>query len=461
MKKFAIIDVETTGGSPGQSKITEIAIYIHDGEKIIDEFASLVNPEMEIPKFVMHLTGISQEMVATAPKFHEIAKKVVEITADCVFVAHNVNFDYSMIRHEFKSLGYDYRRPQLCTVRTSRQLLPGHESYSLGKLARALSIQVDGRHRAGGDALATAKIFSLLYANANHDLSAYIHEEININHIHPKLSLDTFDLLPEKVGLYFFYDETNQLIYVGRSKNIKKRVEQHFRVTSAKKGAEMRKEIARIEVELTGSELIASLIEASLIKDKNPKYNPRSSKKKFSYGLYSYFDQRGYLNLCLDKLKNKQNQPLAKFISSVEAEKTLHVITDKFTLCQKLNGLYPSKSSCFRRQTKECLGACVGEENETQYNERVHKALNQLSFNEPDFFIVDKGRNRTEKSIILIENNTYVGYAFLHFTELKRTAKHWKTLIDRQVENEELTYLVQQYVGKTDELKIRSLKMNI
>jgi DNA polymerase-3 subunit epsilon len=139
---YSVIDVETTGGSPKSSKITEIAIYRHDGKQVLDEFVTLVNPEIPIPQFVSNLTGISDKMVANAPKFYEIAKKVVEFTEGTIFVAHNVGFDYGMIRSEFRRLGYDFRLPHLCTVRSSRQIIPGQDSYSLGKLTRSLGIDV-------------------------------------------------------------------------------------------------------------------------------------------------------------------------------------------------------------------------------------------------------------------------------------------------------------------------------
>ena len=160
---FVIVDVETTGGNPKQSKITEIAMYKYDGNQIIDEFISLINPEQHIPEFIVRLTGITDQMVANAPKFYEVAKDILAFCEGCVFVAHNVGFDYGMLRSEFLSLGFDFRFPHLCTVRASRYVIPGHASYSLGKLSNDLGIQIDGRHRAGGDALATTKLFHLIY----------------------------------------------------------------------------------------------------------------------------------------------------------------------------------------------------------------------------------------------------------------------------------------------------------
>ena len=161
---YAIIDIETTGHSRNDGKITEIAIFVHNGFEITDSFTSLINPECYIPGFITNLTGIDNEMVRNAPKFYEIARKIVEMTDDKIFVAHNVSFDYRFIQEEFKQLGYDYQRKTMCTVRMSRKYLPGHRSYSLGKLCSELNISINGRHRAAGDALATVKLFELIMA---------------------------------------------------------------------------------------------------------------------------------------------------------------------------------------------------------------------------------------------------------------------------------------------------------
>jgi DNA polymerase-3 subunit epsilon len=161
---YAIIDIETTGQSPGKGKITEIAIFVHDGFRVVDSFTSLINPECYIPGFITELTGIDNDMVRNAPKFYEVARKVVELTHDKIFVAHNVMFDYRFIQEEFKRLGYDYQRKTMCTVRLGRKFLPGHRSYSLGKICDDLGIRIEGRHRAAGDAYATVKLFELILA---------------------------------------------------------------------------------------------------------------------------------------------------------------------------------------------------------------------------------------------------------------------------------------------------------
>lgn len=159
---FTIIDIETTGSVFKYGKITEIAIFQHNGQKITDSFSTLINPEIDIPQFITRLTGISNEMVKDAPKFYEVAKQIIELTEGRTFIAHNVNFDYSFIKEEYKRLGYIFNRKKLCTVQLSRKLLPGHSSYSLGKLCSDLGVIISDRHRAEGDALATVKLFEIL-----------------------------------------------------------------------------------------------------------------------------------------------------------------------------------------------------------------------------------------------------------------------------------------------------------
>lgn len=177
---FSIVDIETTGQSAQNGKITEIAIYVHNGTQVVDSFVSLINPECHIPYFITKLTGIDNHMVADAPKFYQVAKKVVELTQGTTFVAHNASFDYRFVQQEYRRLGYEYKRKTMCTVKLSRKYLPGYSSYSLGKLCDDLQIRIDGRHRAGGDALATVKLFEII-------LNKHIHPAVNGQIIQPKL----------------------------------------------------------------------------------------------------------------------------------------------------------------------------------------------------------------------------------------------------------------------------------
>ncbi|OFZ42934.1 MAG: hypothetical protein A3D92_06650, partial [Bacteroidetes bacterium RIFCSPHIGHO2_02_FULL_44_7] len=393
------------------------------------------NPEISIPPFIVNLTGISDLMVRSAPKFYEIAKSIVEFTEDCVFVAHNVGFDYSIIRAEFKSLGFDYRRPHLCTVRSSRYVIPGMESYSLGKLTRSLGIALNGRHRAGGDALATAHLFSLLLEKDVNKLQSFIQQEVNPKRLHPNLNVDALEEIPNKTGVYKFYNEFNQLIYIGKSIQIKKRVEQHLRNGDSKKGLQMQKEISRIDYELTGSELIALLRESELIKHHQPIYNRSLRRNSFPYGLYDYTDENGYIRFFIGQVSKTNAVPLTNFNTKREGTAYLERLVDENSLCQKLCDLYKSSSTCFQYTIKQCKGACIQEEVPKDYNARCQKIVDDLSLNNASFFIVDKGREKSEKSLILVQNGSLcgMGYAPFHFNRLE--PEEWEKFIREIQEN--------------------------
>ena len=225
---YAIIDIENNGGV----KITEISIFIYNGKEVVNEFTTLVNPECNIPLRITNLTGIDNFMVREAPKFYEIAKKVFEITEDCIFVAHNVNFDYGIIGKEFNELGLTYKRKKLCTVRLSRKLLPNKKSYSLGTLCISENITITDRHRARGDAKATVILFEkLLKLDALHAdkiIASFLNPRSREATLPPLLPKDTFDNLSQKHGVYYFWNEQKEIIYVGKANNIKQRVLSHF-----------------------------------------------------------------------------------------------------------------------------------------------------------------------------------------------------------------------------------------
>lgn len=454
---YVIVDVETTGGKTSDSKITEIALYKHDGQQIIDEFVSLVNPQMPIPPFIVNLTGINDKMVANAPTFPEIARKIVEFCQDSIFVAHNVGFDYGMIRSEYRRLGYDFRFPHLCTVKASRIVLPGHDSYSLGKIANALGIKVEGRHRAGGDALATVKLFEILLNKDPNGLKNFVQQEINPKIIHPNLSLEDLDNLPTRTGVYKFFDAFNKLIYIGKSINIKKRVEQHLRNTTTAKGSQMIKDIARVEFELTGSELIALLRESELVKIHKPLYNRQLRKSLFPFGLYDFEDDNGYLNLKVLSVGRTTAEPLTHFTTKKEGHSYLERIVNQYNLCQKCCDLYKTSSACFHYTIQECKGACVLEESVESYNRRVQEFINLIAFEGKSFYILDKGREKSEKSLVLIEKGVFKGYGFAPFHFNNLPADKWRRYIDLQPENKDIKTIINHALRKHQNLKIVEL----
>lgn len=455
---FAIVDIETTGGSPKDSKITEIAIYKHNGIEIIDEYETLINPEIPIPLFIANLTGINDSMVADAPRFFEIAKEIVEFTKDCVFVAHNVAFDYSIIRSEFRSLGFDYRLPHMCTVKASRQIIPGHESYSLGKLTRALGITLTGRHRAGGDALATAKLFTLLHAENEKLLRSFINEEVNPKNLHPNLDVNVLDEIPNKAGVYKFFNDVNQIIYIGKSIHLKKRIEQHLRNRKTQKEMLLQKEICRIETVVTGSELIALLLESQLIKQYMPIHNRSLKRNKFPYGIFNYFDDSGYIRFFVGLTSKMAEEPIAAFSAKKEGVDFLSNYVEKYRLCQKLSDLYNSSGSCFQYSIKECNGACIKEEPASEYNKRCQQFIEDVQLNQSTFYVVDKGRERTEKSLIYVKNGSFKGFGYAPFHFNKQPASKWEQFVDFMEEDRDARVILKQFLNKNSDLNIVSIR---
>ncbi|HFB99298.1 MAG TPA: DNA polymerase III subunit epsilon, partial [Phaeodactylibacter sp.] len=305
-KKYAIIDIETTGGRADRDKITEIAIVIHDGKKIIDQWESLINPERSIPYNITQITGITDGMVEDAPKFFEVAKKVVEMTEGCIFVAHNVRFDYGFIREEFRRLGFTYMRKQLCTVRLSRKAFPGLRSYALGNLINHFGIKVNARHRAMADTAATVEILEMIFQKEKSE--EQVLDLINLGVKESKLpiniTLEKLHELPEATGVYYFHDKNGTVIYVGKSINIKKRVVEHF-TAKTDKAYKLQQYVDDISYEITGSELVALLFESNEIKRLLPSINKAQRRRFFPYVLFEYENQNGYRCLSYAKVKAK------------------------------------------------------------------------------------------------------------------------------------------------------------
>jgi DNA polymerase-3 subunit epsilon len=265
------------------------------------------------------------------------------------------------------------------------------------------------------------------------------------------------DDLPEKTGIYRFYDEYNRLIYIGKSKNVKKRVEQHLRNTTTAKGEMMRQEIARIEHELTGSELIAMLLESEEIKQHKPLFNRKLRRSIFTYGLYDEPNENGYLTLKVGLASKTEAVPLTYFNSKKEANEYVKNRGDYFGLCQKINGVYPSQDACFQHSVKQCAGACIGEEAPKNYNEKVTRFIASLRYDESSFYIIDKGRNRNEKSLVLIENGTYRGYGHAPYHFNQAAPLHWKRFIEIKDENRDIRSIINLYLRKENGFKLIKL----
>jgi len=444
---YAIIDIETTGGNASRERITEIAIFIHDGTKVVNEYSTLINPECTVPPFVARLTGISDEMLADAPKFFEVARDIVEITEGCTFVAHNAAFDYSFVKQEFLNLGYKYKRPVLCTVKMSHKLLPGHKSYSLGNLCNSLGIQITSRHRASGDALATVRLFERLLS-VDPTLS-----QIPTDGLHPSLDRAIFSSLPSTSGVYYFHDENGKLLYIGKSKNIHARVLAHFQNSSSNRAIELRSNTASISYIETGSELIALLLESDEIKKHKPLHNRLQRRTIYKYGLYSFKTQAGYHVIQIEKIKTT-GKPHTVFSSFDEALVLVHEIVAKYNLCQKLCGLYQNHGACFQHSIGQCSGACIGLEPAESYNLRVEAALAEFQHKWSDMAIIDHGRNEDELSVVLIENNVFAGFGWMNKEDRIEDPAQIKDNIKRYNDNRDIQQIIKGFLNSGKALKI-------
>lgn len=453
---YTIVDIETTGGKYNEEGITEIAIYKFDGHQVVDQFISLINPEIPIQPFVVNLTGINNNMLRNAPKFFEVAKRIVEITENSILVAHNAKFDYRILQTEFNRLGFAFDRKTLCTVELSKQLLPDLPSYSLGKLVKSLGIPLSNRHRAAGDAKATLTLFKLLLSK---DTKKTIID--NSIRLQPKKHLDNKLLqiikeMPAETGVYYIYREDGTLIYIGKSKNIKNRIIQHFTLENPK-SKKIQQEVASISYELTGNDLIAQLKESEEIKINKPIYNRALRKTLYQYQLISFEDTNGYINLKIEKA-NPNSQPITTFANYEQAKNYLHTITTTYGLCQKLNGLYKTQAACFSYTIKECMGACIQSENVEDYNQKIHDFMDKHSFQNISFLIIEKGREVDERSVVWVDNGAFRGIAFFNLNSQIQHLEVLKSIITPMSNNKDAQHIIQRYLKTKKNSKVIPLE---
>jgi len=414
---YCIVDIETTGNGIKGNRITEISIFKYDGHDLVDEFTSLVNPECEIPYFITGLTGIDNAMVRNAPKLAEIAPKILEITTNTIFVAHSVNFDYNVIKNELQGLDIPFSRKKLCTVRLSRKLLPGYNSYSLGKLCSAIGIPLTDRHRARGDAHATMLLFHKLLRSPDAEkvFKSFLNarsQEATLPHALPKAE---FEKLPQCPGVYYFKDAKGGIIYVGKAINIQKRVLSHFYDKSSKE-LDLCTETHFLDFEETGNELLALLLESGEIKTHFPKYNRAQKRNIQQYGIFSYEDRNGIIHLAHNKLKLVPN-PLRIFYNLTDCRAFMEQLCEAFELCPKYCHLQENVAHCSHFRIQKCSGICKDISHLTEYNTKVKLALEAIKERKSDYIIKGKGRNCEEETIVLVRHSLYVGYGFVEKQE--------------------------------------------
>lgn len=448
---YAILDIETTGGKYNEEGITEIAIYKFDGHKVVDQFISLINPERDIQPFVVNLTGINNNMLRNAPKFYEVAKRIVEITEDCILVAHNAQFDYRILCTEFSRLGFEFIRPSLCTVELAKDLIPGQESYSLGKLVRSLGIPVADRHRASGDALATVKLFQMLLDKDS--TKSIILESIKLNpkyQLEPR-HLDIIKELPSVTGVYYIHKANGDIIYIGKSKNIKQRINQHFTNTN-QKSKKIQAQVTAVTYEATGSELVALLKESEEIKRIKPIFNRALRRTSFTHALYSFKDKNDYINLKIDIVDGRK-KPITTFTNKQSGKSFISNAVEDYRLCQKLAGQYKTKTSCFNYDIKACDGACIEKEPAETYNLRVEALIAKNSYSNKNMVIIDRGRDIDEHSAILIENGVFKGLGFFNLNYQINNLEVLESIITPMQNNRDTQHIIQSYLRRNKNVK--------
>jgi DNA polymerase-3 subunit epsilon len=459
---FAIIDIETCGGKfeYRKGRITDICILIHDGLQVVEKFSTLINPECYISPFYTRLTGITNEMVADAPKFHEVAKTIWDMTEGKIFVAHNSGFDYGFIKEEFASLGAKYKRETLCTVRLSRKLLPGKFSYSLGKLCESLGIENEARHRAEGDAVATAKLFDiLLQIKSTHPQYKNKGVEELMSRRIDKIKQYVLNKIPESCGVYYFLDKDQNIIYIGKSLNMYNRAISHFN-SSEDKGKKMLNELYNVDFVETGSELIALLLESEEIKKHKPKFNRMKKSSEFSHCIDWFHDDRGILNFRITPFEESANA-LLSFNTYMSAHERLSSWIEQEELCMKYCGLTGEEAVCFHHQIKKCRGICAEAEEPEDYNRRAIKFLKQHSFDTKSFVIMDRGRKADERSLILVENNRYAGFGYLDASEQVSDTWALLDLIKRKDSFPDANDLVKGWLRQNRSIKKIELQADI
>lgn len=439
---YAIVDIETTGSYAGANGITEIAILIHNGKHVIEKFQSLVKPSSPIPYHIQILTGISNDMVSDAPTFNAIASKVFNLLNNRVFVAHNVNFDYSFIFKELNLAGYQWKSPKLCTVRLARKIIPNMASYSLGKLCQNLNIPNHARHRAMGDAEATAILFERLIRGDKDNIIVSSLQKTKEHRLPTQINEEDFLRLPESVGIYIFKDKAGKIIYVGKAINIKKRVLSHFTGNnSSLKRQAFLKEIQAIDFEESGTELMALLMECQYIKKHWPKHNSALKRYEPKFGLMQYEDQNGYIRLLIASY-NKSAAIIQHFERATEGNHLLLQLMEDFHLDPKLCFFY---SEIEKSKPKVDYASLPTVE---EHNHKVYNALESLKSKRKTFTIVDQGRNIDEKSYIYYKDDQLYAYGFIAIDNQFSQMEDLIPKSDRCTSNYYMTSLVLQYVER-------------
>lgn len=438
---YAVVDIETTGGSPAIDRIAEIAIIVFDGSKIVEEFSTLINPCRAIDPWVVKLTGITQEMVKNAPLFEEVHQKILQLIQGKIFTAHNVKFDFGMVRKEFKRIGIDFTAKQLDTVSLSRKVLPGFQSYSLGKLCENIGIKIEDRHRALGDAAATVKLLELLLATDVE--SKFLHIELrdglDISKLPPQINHNEIEMLPDEPGIFYFKNQIGEVIFFEGSKSVRKKVIQEFsKIGESPQKTSLLQQVHSIDYELTGSELIAKLVALEKEQERNAFAGKATRETQPAFGIFITEDAEGVKQLKVLPLAAGSGESALRFATKNAAMRVLQKITGD-------NNIYGHYAML--KRLKEKQGDT--EKLKKLLNEKIENAVKRYLFRSTNFFIIGEGIHPDESSVVWVENNEYKGMGFFYKEVLEPTVENLKTIIKPAKHSTEAQKIIRQYLKKT------------
>jgi DNA polymerase-3 subunit epsilon len=447
---YAIVDIETTGSYAMGNGITEIAIVIHDGKEVLHFYETLVNPHRDIPLFIQSLTGITNDMVATAPSFTEVAAQVHELLQDKVFVAHNVNFDYSFVKHHLESAGYEWNTKKLCTLRLSRKIIPGLQRYGLGHLCHQIGIDHQNHHRAGGDAKATAILFKLLVEKDEKNvIQDMLKGRSKEQYLPPHLPVEQVDKLPSCAGVYYFYNATGKIIYVGKAKNIIKRVKSHFSNNkTGKQKQDFLRDIYKISYKECATELMAHILESNEIRRLWPLYNRSQRGYLPKFGLFVYEDQLGYKRLAIEKHRQCFS-PVYNFNTIIEGHIRIREMISTFGLCPRLCNLAKVAVCEISEDHGGCTGGCQSDVE--VYNRQVDEALDWLRGHLPTFAYVDRGMHDNEQSCILVHKGNFYGMGYIEDERQLKSLDSLQKQLEPMQDNDFIRNLIYKHASSYPE----------
>ncbi|WP_291967644.1 exonuclease domain-containing protein [Maribacter sp.] len=456
-RQFAIISMTTFGYKPDPLRIVQLSISKLRGDYYEPIFTTNINPEERLPNYIQQRTGLTDTILLKAPTFSEVANTILEELENHILVGHNASFLHYALQSEFKYLGYSFKTPQLCTVRLAKKLIPNMTSYELPYLSGVLNIPYTASNTLNDDN-AVAILFQRLILLDDDEMviSKFLEPKVEKEHIAPKnIAYQKLNALPNSPGIYKFQNKKGEVIYVGKAKDIKKRVLSHFYNTTEKEII-LCDATFHIDFETTGSELIALLREADLIDKLDPPFNYIQKKSYVTYHIVPQKNRKGIIQLKIER-RPFEHSPTEIFLKKGDAIKRLIELTEKFRLCPLQTGLKSKLGRCSHGEYNECDGVCTGEEEIGLYNFKVENALNYLNNENDNYVLFEKGRTKEERGFVLILHGVYQGYGFLDNSQSVSNLEHLKDMLNPKKHSYHTAKIISSYT-KRNPWKIKPLE---